>query len=79
METLVLSRRNLQSLLNKLDRNKISEGSSACSIVKYKERTPQNTMDECLVIAEEDKVVYKEYPAGYVYPVDDPSLRKREC
>lgn len=50
-----LSKRNIQTLLNKLDRNKLGEGGSACTIIKCDNqhaKYPQ-TMVECAVTAVE--------------------------
>lgn len=69
-----LSRRNLLSLLSKLDRKKAGE-ETACTLLKSDsahEKYPQ-TMEECLVTAVEDQEYYEEgRPPGYVHPSDDP-------
>ena len=74
MEQLFLSRRNLQTLLNKLDR--VAGGdSSECSLLKYKNPDDPfvQTIDEVKVTAVEDDVYYTTRPAGIVHPADDPN------
>lgn len=62
MNQLFLSRRNLQTLINKLDRQKKGE-ESACTIIKYDNYHPKypQTMDNCLVTAIEDGEYYTEH------------------
>lgn len=77
MERVYLSRRNLQTLLNKLDRVKAGEHSE-CTLIKndnQHSRYPQ-TMQQIAVTAVEDDVYYVERPAGEVLPVDDPGARQ---
>lgn len=76
MERVVLSRRNLLTLLSKLDRVAAGE-SSNCMIVKrddVHEKYPQ-TMKEIEVLAVEDDEYYATRNAGVVLPADDPSLK----
>ncbi len=71
---LYLTRRNLLSLLSKLDRKKAGEF-TACSILKQDPEHPKypQTMEACEVTAVEDQDYYDEgRPAGYVHPPDDP-------
>lgn len=77
METIYLSRRNLLSLLSKLDRRAEGE-ETACTLVKYKITTDPfvNSIDECRVIAVDDKDYYKDREPGIVHPADDPRLKK---
>lgn len=74
-ETLYLSRRNLQSLLNKLDRQAKGE-ETACTLIKYRIETDPfvQTMETCKVMAIEDKDYYNRAP-GDVHPADDPGLK----
>ena len=67
---LILSRRNLETLLSKLDR--VRDGRmSACTIIKY---TPLPVE----VIAVEDEVAYRDREPGDVIPEDTPT-RCSEC
>jgi hypothetical protein len=73
MERIYLSRRNLQSLLNKLDA--VARGdSSACTIVKRDNQHPTHsqTMAECAVTAVEDAEYYVDREPGAVLPRDVP-------
>lgn len=73
MERLFLSRRNLLSLLSKLDR--VKEGdTSACAIVKNDNEHPvyPATMKSIMVTAIEDEDYYTERPPGEVHHKDDP-------
>ena len=65
--TVVLSRRNLLSLLSKLDRVAVGE-SSACAIIKRDDLHPvyPQSMREILVQAVEDDVYYADRKAGAV-------------
>jgi hypothetical protein len=75
MEKIYLSRRNLQTLLNKLDRNKKSgTKESYCTIIKNDtehSKYPQ-TIPEISVTAVEDEEYYIDRPAGEVHPSDEP-------
>jgi len=71
MEIVYLSRRNLLTLLSKLDRKKNGE-TTACTIFKYDTTNtvyPQ-TMDSIAVIAVEDEDYYINRQPGEVYPKD---------
>lgn len=73
METVYLSRRNLLTLLSKLDRVKRGE-QSACAIVKRDNQHhvyPQS-MKEIMVKAVEDDDYYVERLAGVVLELDIP-------
>jgi hypothetical protein len=68
-----LSKRNIQTLLNKLDRNKHGDGGSACTLIKCDNlhaKYPQ-TMTECAVTAvEKPEDVYEsggKYTSGQIY------------
>jgi len=72
MDQIYLSRRNLLTLLSKLDRNKNGE-ETACAIIKPNNRPSfQNTMDMCKITAVDDDEYYKDFEAGIVHPKDDP-------
>ena len=68
-----LSRRNLLTLLSKLDRKAQGE-LTACTIVKRDNQHPiyPQTMKEIDVIAVEDDEYYTDRVAGYVHPRDEP-------
>lgn len=75
MEKIYLSRRNLLTLINKLDRVK-SGGTSHCALIKgdtTHSKYPQ-TIDQIMVIAVEDKDYYIDREAGEVLSVDDPNF-----
>lgn len=63
---IILSRRNLLTLLSKLDRKKAGE-ITACTIVK-----PNNIV----VIAAEDEEVYKDRAPGPIHPRDKERVEK---
>lgn len=74
MEFLYLSRRNLLTLLSKLDR-KAAGDITACTLVKLRQPDPtryNQTMDECWVTAVENDEYYgaQNRPAGEVHPLD---------
>ena len=73
-----LSRRNLLSLLSKLDRKKAGE-ETACTLLKYdnQHKVYPQTMQECIITAVEDEDYYKEREAGPVHPADDPKNKKK--
>jgi hypothetical protein len=72
-ETIYLSRRNLLTLLSKLDR-KVAGDATYCTIVKY--QNPKDlyvqTVDACTVVAVEDADYYTTREPGAVLPADDP-------
>lgn len=75
MQTIYLSRRNLQVLLNKLDRNKEAGASvSQCTIIKVPNPTNYvQTMPECAVVAVEDEDYYTDrIEPGTMHPSDEP-------
>lgn len=76
MQQVYLSRRNLQTLLNKLDRCKRDGlGASQCTIVKRDTAHPQYPCsDEILVTALEDEDYYTDRPAGRMHPEDEPCV-----
>ena len=72
-----LSRRNLLTLLSKLDRDAAGED-TACTLIKCKQKdgTAYNqTMKEIMVIAVQDEDYYtaQNRQAGFVHPLDTPS------
>ncbi len=73
-EQIYLSRRNLLTLLSKLDRAKKGDDTAA-TLIKFK--VPGDimaqSMDECWVTAIEDDVAYAIREAGVVHPKDDPN------
>lgn len=76
---LYLTRRNLLTLIAKLDRDQAGER-TACTIVKYKNpNVPayQQTMGEILVIAVQDEDFYsaQERPAGEMHPAEEANLQ----
>lgn len=73
-----LTRRNLKTLLNKLDRNK-SGGDSLCTIIKYDTWHPDypQTMSACAVRAVEDDDYYTDREAGEVHPDDVPAQARQ--
>ena len=73
MDQIYLTRRNLQTLLNKLDRKKAGEETER-TIVKcdYLHQRYAQTMEECRVTAVEDEEYYIDRPAGMVYHKDVP-------
>lgn len=71
-----LSRRNLLTLLSKLDRDAAGE-ETACTLIKLKQKdgTAYNqTMNEIMVIAVQDEDYYpaQNRAAGEVHPLDTP-------
>lgn len=73
-EKVYLSRRNLITLLHKLNRQARGE-STACTIIKNDNTHPTypQSMPSIMVIAVEDDVYYNRKP-GTVHHADDPSL-----
>lgn len=73
MDRIYLSRRNLQTLLNKLNRQ-ADGGTTHCTIVKNDTTHPKyaQTMDSIMVVAVEDDEYYSERSPGAVVPEDEP-------
>jgi len=68
-----LSRRNLQTLLNKLDRNANAGYSvSECTLIKQEEAGLYPTDHRTIVVAVEDDEYYFAREAGPVHPLDEP-------
>ena len=75
MEKVYLSRRNLQTLLNKLDRRAKNGDSArtACTIIKYDNANPlfPQSVPAIMITAVEDEEYYTEREPGLVHPLDD--------
>jgi hypothetical protein len=73
MQQIYLTRRNLQTLLNKLDRTAKGE-KSACTIIKYEDgnKTYPQSMSACMVIAVEDADYYTDREPGAIFYKDVP-------
>lgn len=73
MERLYLSRRNLLTLLSKLDRQKRGERTQ-CTIIKQDPVHPvyPQSMDACMITALEDEEYYTDRQPGRVHPKDTP-------
>lgn len=73
MKQIYLTRHNLLTLLNKLDRQKAGDA-TYCTIQKNDTVHPRYPIDEpCLVTAVEDEDYYNEREPGTMHPLDDPS------
>jgi hypothetical protein len=72
--TVYLSRRNLLTLISKLDRNKNGE-TSACTLIKCDNVHPTypQTHPKITVVAVDDADYYIDREPGLVYPLDDPN------
>ena len=74
MVTVYLTRRNLLTLLSKLDRKQAGDD-TACTIVKADTRHKTYPCTEVTeVVAVEDSEYYKERAAGPVHPLDNPNI-----
>lgn len=74
MQRLYLTRRNLQTLLNKLDRNKLQPGSSEACLAKTDTVHPKYPCSDAIyVYALEDAEYYGDRLPGEVLPADDPT------
>jgi len=73
MNQIYLSRRNLLTLLSKLDRQAAGEA-TVCTLVKSDNAHPKypQTMDHIYVTAVEDTDYYIDRSAGDVHPSDEP-------
>ena len=76
MEQIYLTRRNLVTLMSKLDRAREGEYTT-CTIVKRDNVHPTypQTMAEVRITAVEDEKYYTDRVAGAVHPADDPALK----
>lgn len=72
-ERIYLSRRNLLTLLSKLDRFEQGQ-ETRCAIVKYANPLDPycNTIDEVMVIAVPDEKFYTQRVPGVMHPLDEP-------
>ena len=72
-ERIYLSKRNLLTLLSKLDRFEQGQ-ETKCAIVKYANPLDPycNTMDEVMVIAVPDEALYTKRNAGQMHLLDEP-------
>jgi hypothetical protein len=80
MKQLYLSRRNLLTLLSKLDR--LEDGdSTACSIIKYANPTDPycNTIDTIMITAIPDELFYTNREPGVMHPKEELALRSSKC
>ena len=78
MQTLYLTRRNLVTLLNKLDRNVKSPDESLCTIIKCDTVHPKYPCSDVIqVTAVEDAEYYTDRAAGEVFPADRPAPKQR--
>jgi hypothetical protein len=70
---LYLTRRNLQTLINKLDR-KAAGGETACTIIKNRNDADplRQSMPQIYVIAVEDEEFYVNRGPGPMHPLDEP-------
>ena len=75
MEKVFLSRRNLETLLLKLNRKKAG-GETMCTLVKHDTVHPiyPQTMNKLTITAVENDDYYCDRPAGIVHPKDDPDV-----
>jgi hypothetical protein len=73
MHKIYLSRRNLLTLLNKLDRKKMGD-ETHCTILKRDPGHPDypQTLDEVCVTAVEDDDYYVDRSPGAIHPLDEP-------
>jgi len=69
MHKVYLSKRNIHSLLSKLDRNKITTGSSACTLIKgdNKHKVYPQTARTIVVTATESESSFKEHSIDLLY------------
>jgi hypothetical protein len=76
-EKVFLSRRNLLTLLSKLDRAKMGENTNRTLIKSDMDHpTMPQTSKVIFVVAVEDEDYYKDRPPGGIHPKDDPRLAK---
>ena len=79
MQVVYLTRRNLVTLLNKLDRNKAAnETVSLCTIIKCDTVHPKYPCSDVIqVTAVEDAEYYTDREAGEVFSADRPAPKQR--
>lgn len=72
MDVVYLSRRNLLTLISKLDRKKKGEA-TACTLIKVNNKPSfVQTSKEIVVVAVDDDEYYQEAPPTPVHPADTP-------
>lgn len=70
---LYLTRRNLQTLLNKLDRNRRQHGASGCTLIKQDTQHPKYPLKAAIMVtALEDEEYYTDREPGVVHAEDLP-------
>ncbi len=75
MQTVYLTRRNLRTLLAKLDRNAEHADSSACTIIKQDTVHPTYPCSDVIqVIALEDAEYYTDREPGRMHPAEEAKL-----
>lgn len=76
MHQIFLSKRNLLTLLSKIERYERGE-ETACTIIKYKNPSDPyvNTMDACIVTALPDDKLYVNRGAGEMHPADEERIK----
>lgn len=76
MVKLFLSRRNLLTLLSKLDRRQAGED-TACTIIKTDNQHPTHPQSHASIVvtAIEDDAYYADRMAGEVFPIDEEQVR----
>lgn len=80
MDTIYLSRRNLLTLISKLDRRAAGE-ETQCTVIKHQNPDSdayKQTMVTCAVVAVEDEEFYGSQgrPAGQMHPADEGRIPK---
>lgn len=75
MEQVYLSRRNLLTLLSKLNRKAKGEP-TACTLLKQDNKHPvyPQTMSKIMITALEDEEYYKDREPGPVNPIDEAAI-----
>ena len=76
-----LSRRNLLTLLSKLDRSRDNGDKSACTLLKRDTKNPKYPQTPCdlvFVTAVEDEDYYTDREPGAVHPKDCPRRKDKE-
>lgn len=75
MERIFLTRRNLLTLLSKLDRNRAEPGSSEATLIKNDTHHPTFPCStRVMVTAVEDEIYYVDRVAGAVHPLDEKAV-----
>jgi hypothetical protein len=76
MTTVYLSKRNLLTLLSKLERLEHGD-ETACTIIKYANPTDPycNTIKEITVVAVPDEKFYTNRDSGAMHPMDEANMK----